>query len=61
MDNNNWTITVEQDFETGELIIPLPQELLDQQGWKEGDEFAWIDNQDGSWTLEKIINDQDQS
>lgn len=50
----NWTVTVELDTETGELIIPLPKELLEYKGWVEDDEFEWIDNQDGSWTLEKI-------
>ena len=55
MENNqSWTITVEEDPETGELVLPLPQELLDFKGWKEGDELEWIDNQDGSWTLGKI-------
>lgn len=62
MNTKGWTVTVEQDPETGEIILPLPQELLDRQGWKEGDEFEWINNQDGSWTLEKITNDeQDES
>lgn len=50
----SWTVTVEEDPETGELILPLPQELLDSKGWMEGDELEWIDNQDGTWTLEKV-------
>ena len=50
----SWTVTLEEDSETGELILPLPQEILDDKGWKEGDELEWIDNEDGSWTLEKI-------
>jgi hypothetical protein len=51
---NSWTITVEEDPETGELILPLPQEMLDLQGWKEGDSLEWIDNNDGSWSLSKV-------
>lgn len=51
---SSWTVTVEEDTETGELILPLPQEMLNSKGWKEGDELEWIDNKDGSWTLEKI-------
>ncbi len=54
MTKTAWTITVEEDPETGELILPLPQEMLDFKGWKEGDELEWIDNRDGSWTLEKV-------
>lgn len=51
--NTAWTITVEEDPETGELILPLPAELLAQKDWKDGDMLSWIDNGDGSWTLEK--------
>ena len=50
----NWTITVEEDPETGELILPLPEEALQLQGWVEGDTLEWIDNNDGSWTLQKV-------
>ena len=49
-----WTITVEEDPETGELILPLPEEMLQLQGWIEGDTLEWIDNGDGSWILQKV-------
>lgn len=52
--NTNWTVTVEEDPETGDLLLPLPQDFLDMQGWKEGDELEWIDNKDGSWSISKI-------
>jgi hypothetical protein len=48
-----WTITVEEDPETGDLILPLPQDMLDIQGWQEGDTLEWTDNKDGSWSLTK--------
>lgn len=51
---NKWTITLEQDPETGDLILPLPQELLDTQGWKEGDTLDWKDNGNGTWCLTKL-------
>jgi len=54
MDTKSWTITVEEDPETGELILPLPADFLEMQGWCEGDTLEWIDNGDGSWTLQKI-------
>lgn len=47
---NNWTITVEQD-ENGELILPLPVDLLSQMGWSEGTDLFWIDNENGTYTL----------
>jgi hypothetical protein len=46
-----WTVTVEEDPVTGDLLLPLPQNLLDQYGWKEGDHVKWTDNKDGSWSL----------
>jgi hypothetical protein len=49
-----WEVKVQEDLETGELILPLPQELLDSQEWKEGDELEWIDNGDGTWSIKKI-------
>ena len=49
-----WTITVEEDPETGELILPLPKDMLQLQGWTEGDILEWIDNNDGSWSLTKV-------
>lgn len=53
---NSWTITVEEDPNTGELILPLPQDLLTMQGWQEGDTLEWIDNNDGTWSLKKADN-----
>ena len=51
-----WTVTIEEDPETGDLILPLPQDLLDTQGWVEGDTLDWQDNGDGSWSLQKVKN-----
>ena len=51
---NSWTIKLEEDPETGDLIMPLTDEILESAGWKEGDNLEWIDNKNGSWTLRKI-------
>jgi hypothetical protein len=50
----SWTITVDEDPETGELILPLPAEFLAMQGWVDGDTLEWTDNKDGSWILTKV-------
>ena len=55
--STTWTITLEEDPETGDLILPLPEDLLKQASWSEGDTLAWIDNSNGSWTLQKVKND----
>jgi hypothetical protein len=49
----SWTLTVEQDPETGDLVLPFTQEILNELKWKEGDTLEWIDNKDGSWSLVK--------
>lgn len=45
---NTWTLTIGEDG-----ILSLPQDLLDETGWKEGDCLNWFDNNDGSWSLVK--------
>ena len=49
----SWTVTIEEDPETGELVLPFTQEILDELKWKEGDVLEWVDNKDGSWSLVK--------
>jgi bifunctional DNA-binding transcriptional regulator/antitoxin component of YhaV-PrlF toxin-antitoxin module len=44
----SWTLTINEDG-----ILPLPQDLLNEMGWKEGDTINWIDNKDGTWSLVK--------
>lgn len=56
METMRWTITVEEDPETGELLLPLPADFLAMQGWVEGDTLEWNDNGDGSWSLTKVSN-----
>ena len=54
----SWTVTVEEaDDGSGDIVLPFPQDFLDQQGWKEGDPLAWKANEDGSWTLSKVKSD----
>ncbi|MEY3311441.1 MAG: hypothetical protein RL348_774 [Bacteroidota bacterium] len=51
--NHKWTVNVEEDSETGEAMIQLPQELLDLQGWSEGTIIEWIAQDDGSYIIQK--------
>lgn len=50
----HWTVTVEQDIKTGDLVLPLPEDLIELQDWRDGDTLEWIENTDGSWTLRKL-------
>jgi len=51
MENKRFVVTLEEDPVTGDLILPIPQEILDLQGWQEGDILNWHDNGDGTWSL----------
>ena len=51
--NKTWTVTLEEDPETGDVILPFTNEMLEEVGWKEGDVLEWIDNKNGSWSLVK--------
>lgn len=53
MKMKSWTIKLEEDPKTGDLILPFTTEILQEVGWKEGDTIEWIDNKDGSWSLVK--------
>ena len=50
----SWTITVEENPDNPEeLILPLPEDLLKEAGWAEGDTLDWTDNNNGTWSLKK--------
>ena len=50
-------VQLEQDPVTGELILPIPTDLLSQMGWVEGTELFWIDNEDGTYSLKEKKNE----
>jgi hypothetical protein len=51
---NRWIIDLEEAKDaSGDLIMPLPQDLLETAGWKEGDILEWKDLGNGSWSLTK--------
>ena len=51
----SWTVILEEvDDGSGDLVMPLPQEMLDLQGWQEGDTLDWKEGDNGSWTLSKV-------
>ena len=35
------------------VMMTIPPEICEAQGWKEGDTLEWKDRGDGSWSLEK--------
>ena len=53
-------VQLEQDIVTGELILPIPTELLSQMGWIEGTELFWIDNENGTYSLKEKKNESSE-
>ena len=61
-DIKSWAVTLEQDPETGELILPFPADLLSQMGWSEGTDIFWDVQDNGSVIIrEKKDDDAEQS
>jgi hypothetical protein len=55
----SWTITLEAaDDGSGDLVLPLTDEIMESAGWKIGDTLEWIDNKNGTWSIKKIENEQ---
>jgi len=48
-----YEVITQEDPETGDLILPIPEPVLRAMGWKEGDEVDIGVNQDGSIFLKK--------
>jgi hypothetical protein len=53
-------LTVQEDPETGELYLPFPEDVMDKLGWVIGDTLTWTKNDNGSFTISKKVEDQEQ-
>jgi hypothetical protein len=53
-------LVIQKDPDTGELYLELPKKTLDELGWSEDDELEWIENLDGTWTVQKVENDENE-
>jgi len=42
---SRYVVTVEEDPETGELILPIPDELMEEMGWQIDDVLVWEDTE----------------
>jgi hypothetical protein len=61
-----YTVEIELDSNTGEMILPLPKELVDAVGWDVGDQLIWeettILEDDGEYegfTIRKVSDDSE--
>lgn len=53
-DHVRYEVIVQEDSESDDLILPIPQVLLDQLGWKEGDDVEFHTDEKGRWILKKV-------
>jgi hypothetical protein len=51
--NNKWLIEVQENGSTKELFVEFPEDAINQVGWHDGDVLEWINNGNGSWTIQK--------
>ena len=51
-----YKLNLEKIPDSDDLMVTLPDDLLQQVGWKIGDIVKWIDNNDGSWSIVKDSN-----
>ena len=49
-----WVLPTEVDGLTGDVIVNLPDDLLEAANLKEGDQVEWIDNGEGSYIMKKV-------
>lgn len=48
-----YEVITQEDSETGDLIVPIPEPLLRELGWKEGDEIDLSFEKNGRIFLKK--------
>jgi hypothetical protein len=52
--DTRWIVQLEEDPETGDLVMPFPPELLTELGWGVGDTLTWeVDNNTPTFKLTK--------
>jgi len=56
--DNSWVATLQEDPETGDLILPLPEEVMASNGFEIGDILKWKDNKDGSFSITKKASEE---
>jgi hypothetical protein len=49
-----YEVIVQEDDETGDLILPIPPALLQSLDWKEGDEVDFNIDDKGNYVIKKV-------
>jgi AbrB family looped-hinge helix DNA binding protein len=48
-----YEVITQEDPETGDIILPIPEPILKQMGWKEGDELDISVDENGKLFIKK--------
>lgn len=48
-----YEVITQEDPETGDIIVPIPEPVLKAMGWKEGDDVEVEFHKDGTISLKK--------
>lgn len=51
---DSYEVITQEDPETGDVIIPIPPQVLKDLGWKEGDEIDFSIDEKGRVIVKKI-------
>tara|TARA_B110000495_G_C23016031_1_gene601833 strand:- start:1921 stop:2223 length:303 start_codon:yes stop_codon:yes gene_type:complete len=49
-----YTVDIQKDKQTEDLFVELPPELLENLGWKTGDDVKWEETKEGGFILKKV-------
>lgn len=52
--STRYEVITQEDPNSGDLLVPIPQVLLDKLGWKEGDEIDFALDDSGRYVLRKV-------
>ena len=56
--NTTYTVILDEDGE--DLILPVPDEVLDSLGWLDGDMLEWdVNEEDNTIIIRKVTDDGD--
>jgi len=53
IEKNYWQVKVTEDPETGDLILPIPEELMKLQKWDIGTKLEWVTLENNVFVLKK--------
>ena len=53
-DQIRYEVITQEDPDTGDLLLPIPPRLLEELGWREGDDVDFSIDEKGRIVLKKI-------